>query len=66
MKLFKSNDFTISEHVMPELITRYYETLDAPKGKKLYWSDKSSHVFHVDDARENEQRLIQHLQVSTP
>ena len=47
------------KHVMPELITRYYEKLDAPKGKTLYWSDKSSHAFHLDDARENEQRLIQ-------
>ena len=49
------------KHVFPELITRYYEKLDAPKGKVLYWSDKSSHVFHLDDARENEQRLIEHL-----
>ncbi|MDQ0195612.1 alpha/beta fold hydrolase [Paenibacillus wynnii] len=54
------------KHFMPELITCYYEALDAPKGKKLYWSDKSSHAFHLDDARENEQRLIQHLQDNTP
>jgi pimeloyl-ACP methyl ester carboxylesterase len=54
------------KHVMPELISRYYEALDAPKGKKLYWSDKSSHAFHLDDARENEQRLIQHLQDNSP
>lgn len=54
------------KHIMPELITCYYEALDAPKGKKLYWSDKSSHAFHLDDARENEQRLIQHLKVNTP
>ena len=50
------------KHVLPELITHYYEKLDAPKGKTFYWSDKSSHVFHLDDARENEQRLIQYLQ----
>ncbi|MBS4215181.1 alpha/beta hydrolase [Neobacillus rhizophilus] len=49
------------KHVMPELITRYFEDLDAPKGKSLHWSEKSSHVFHFDDARENEQRLIRHL-----
>ncbi len=49
------------KHVMPELIIRYYEQLDAPKGKKLFWSDKSSHAFHLEDARENEQRLIRHL-----
>jgi pimeloyl-ACP methyl ester carboxylesterase len=53
-------------HVMPELVSRYYEALDAPKGKKLYWSDKSSHVFHLEDARENEQRLIHYLQSNTP
>ena len=51
------------KHVFPELFTRYYEKLDAPKGKTLYWSDKSSHVFHLNDAKENEQRLIQYLQV---
>ncbi|MBS4196204.1 alpha/beta fold hydrolase [Lederbergia citri] len=49
------------KHVMPELIQRYYEQLDAPEGKQLLWSDKSSHAFHIDDARENEQRLITHL-----
>ncbi|GIQ70824.1 hypothetical protein XYCOK13_36480 [Xylanibacillus composti] len=52
------------KHVMPELLIRYVEKLDAPKGKKLYWSDKSSHTFHIEDARENEQRVIQHLQES--
>lgn len=54
------------KHVFSELITRYYEALDAPKGKKLHWSDNSSHVFHLDDARENEKRLIKHLQANTP
>lgn len=54
------------KHVMPELIIRYFEALDAPKGKKLYWSDKSSHAFHLDDAKENEQRLIQYLLAVTP
>ncbi|MBY0123586.1 alpha/beta fold hydrolase [Bacillus sp. S/N-304-OC-R1] len=49
------------KHVMPELIKQYFEQLDAPKGKRLLWSDKSSHTFHLDDARENEQRLIQYL-----
>lgn len=47
------------KHVMPELISRYYEQLSALRGKKLYWSDKSSQIFHIDDARE--QRLIQHV-----
>lgn len=50
------------KHVMPELIIRYYDRLDAPKGKQLLWSNLSSHAFHWDDARENEQRLIGFLQ----
>lgn len=49
------------KHVMPELIARYYELLDAPKGKMLEWSERSSHAFHLDDARKNEQRIIQFL-----
>ncbi|WP_040950549.1 alpha/beta hydrolase [Gorillibacterium massiliense] len=49
------------KHVMPELLVRFYEDLDAPKGKKLLWSANSSHAFHLNDARENEQRLIHHL-----
>ncbi|GFN33567.1 alpha/beta hydrolase [Paenibacillus curdlanolyticus] len=49
------------KHIMPELITRYYDILDAPNGKTLLWSPNSSHVFHLDDARENEQRLMEHL-----
>ncbi|GIP41299.1 alpha/beta hydrolase [Paenibacillus sp. J31TS4] len=49
------------KHVMPELLTRYFEQLDAPKGKRLLWSENSSHAFHLADAKENEQRLIQYL-----
>lgn len=51
-------------HVHPELIIRYYEQLEAPKGKQLLWSDRSSHAFHLEDAKENEQRLIRHLHAS--
>jgi len=47
------------KHIMPELVIRYVEQLDAPQGKRLLWSPLSSHVFHYDDARENEQRLIE-------
>ncbi|WP_274365578.1 alpha/beta hydrolase [Paenibacillus thermotolerans] len=53
------------KHVMPELVVRYFEGLDAPRGKQLLWSDLSSHAFHIDDARENEQRLIRHLKTIT-
>lgn len=54
------------KHVMPELIEKYFDRLDAPKGKMLLWSDKSSHAFHFDDARENEKRLIQYMLAHTP
>ncbi|MBS4218543.1 alpha/beta hydrolase [Bacillus sp. FJAT-49711] len=49
------------KHVMPELIQKYSEQLDAPEGKPLLWADKSSHAFHIDDPRGNERRLIAHL-----
>ncbi|MCM3766148.1 alpha/beta hydrolase [Neobacillus niacini] len=47
-------------HVFGELVQKYYEQLEAPQ-KKLFWSKKSSHAFHVDDAKENEQILINEL-----
>ncbi|WP_075980601.1 alpha/beta fold hydrolase [Bacillus massilinigeriensis] len=47
-------------HVWPELALRYYEQLDAPF-KKFFWSKKSSHAFHIDDAKENEQTLLDYL-----
>lgn len=49
------------KHVMPELVVRYYDKLDAPQGKKLFWSEKSSHAFHVEDAVRNEQLLLEHI-----
>jgi pimeloyl-ACP methyl ester carboxylesterase len=47
-------------HVWPELIQRYYEQLEAPY-KHLFWAKKSSHAFHLDDAKEIEQLLINRL-----
>lgn len=47
-------------HIMPELIQDYFDQLDAPQ-KRIYWAEKSSHVFHLDDAKEIEQLLIDHL-----
>lgn len=47
-------------HVFPELVQRYFDQLEAPQ-KKLFWSKKSSHAFHEDDAKENEQILIREL-----
>jgi len=39
------------QHVWSELAVRYYEQLDAPKGKQFHWSPLSSHAFHMDDAK---------------
>lgn len=50
------------KHVWPELIQRYYDQLDAPY-KKLFWADKSSHAFHIDDARDNEKILLKYLPI---
>lgn len=45
--------------VYGELLERYYQLLDAPAGKKLFWMENSSHMFHPDDAREIERTLIE-------
>lgn len=47
-------------HVWGELVQKYVDQLEAPS-KKIFWSKKSSHAFHLEDARENEQILIDHL-----
>jgi pimeloyl-ACP methyl ester carboxylesterase len=47
-------------HVWAELVQKYHDQLEAPL-KKLFWSKKSSHAFHLEDARENEQILIENL-----
>lgn len=46
-------------HLFGELVDQYYTALDAPAGKQLFWMEKSSHMFHPDDAREIEKILIQ-------
>lgn len=46
-------------HVMPSLVEQYYRDLDAPLGKRLLWSEQSSHVFHLLDAKANERSLIE-------
>lgn len=45
-------------HVFPELTLAYYEQLIAPLGKRWFWLEKSSHMYHPDDAREVERILI--------
>lgn len=46
-------------HVYGRLVEAFFEKLEAPAGKRLIWMDKSSHMFHLDDARRIEQELIQ-------
>ncbi|WP_462411565.1 alpha/beta fold hydrolase [Neobacillus sp. Marseille-QA0830] len=48
------------KHIMPEFIQSYFDQLEAPQ-KKLHWAEKSSHVFHPEDAEENEQVLLKQL-----
>ncbi|MEC0094354.1 alpha/beta fold hydrolase [Paenibacillus macquariensis] len=45
-------------HVYGELTDKYYNSLVAPAGKELLWMEKSSHMFHPDDAKEIENILI--------
>lgn len=46
-------------HVYGQFVEAYCAKLEAPAGKRLIWMDKSSHMFHLDDARCIEQELIQ-------
>ncbi|GAA0358611.1 alpha/beta fold hydrolase [Bacillus horti] len=45
-------------HVYGELVDEFYEALEAPAGKHFFWLEKSSHIYHPDDAREIESILI--------
>ncbi|REE67334.1 pimeloyl-ACP methyl ester carboxylesterase [Paenibacillus taihuensis] len=49
------------KHVWPAPVLHYFDLLNAPQGKTFLWSEKSSHIFHPDDARTNEQRILQFL-----
>ena len=45
-------------HVFGSQVQKYFDILDARKGKYLIWEDKSSHMFHPDDARDIEKTLV--------
>lgn len=45
-------------HVYGSLVQTYLDQLEAPLSKQLFWVEKSSHMFHLDDAKEIEQILI--------
>ncbi|MCL1702609.1 alpha/beta hydrolase [Lysinibacillus sp. Bpr_S20] len=49
-------------HVYGKIVEEFYMKLDAPQGKQFIWKDKSSHMFHPEDAEENERTLICLLQ----
>jgi len=48
-------------HVYGHLVEEFYKKLDAPRGKHFIWKDKSSHMFHLEDAEDNERTLIRML-----
>lgn len=45
-------------HVYGDMVEEFYRKLDAPQGKQFIWKDKSSHMFHPEDAEANEHTLI--------
>ncbi|MFF2890538.1 hypothetical protein [Paenibacillus sp. NPDC057967] len=50
-------------HLMSSLVEEYYETLDAPLGKRLLWSEQSPHAFHYIDAKKNEESMLEWLYI---
>jgi esterase/lipase len=40
-------------------VEKFYQELEAPFGKELVWYEKSSHMFHPEDAKEIEHYLIE-------
>lgn len=45
-------------HIFGDLVEDYFNELEAPAGKQIFWLDKSSHMFHPEDAKEIEHILI--------
>lgn len=45
-------------HVYGSLVQKYFDQLNATKTKELFWVEKSSHMFHPDDAKKIENILI--------
>lgn len=48
-------------HVYGSFVQTYVDQLVAPKSKQLFWVEKSSHLFHIDDAREIERIIIEEV-----
>lgn len=52
-------------HVDGRPVEEFYQALDAPHGKEMVWYERSSHMFHPEDAREIEKFLIQFAKTKT-
>jgi pimeloyl-ACP methyl ester carboxylesterase len=52
-------------HVDGRPVEKFYQQLAAPLGKEMVWHEKSSHMFHPEDAREIEKFLIQFSKTKT-
>jgi pimeloyl-ACP methyl ester carboxylesterase len=48
-------------HLFGKPVEEYYQHLEAAKGKRLIWLDKSSHAFHPDDTKLIEAYIIEEL-----
>jgi pimeloyl-ACP methyl ester carboxylesterase len=48
-------------HLFGEPAEEYYYVLEAEKGKRFLWMNKSSHAFHPDDTKLIEQHIIEEL-----
>ncbi len=48
-------------HVNGSLVESYFNQMDAPKGKRMIWVEKSAHAFHPSDTKRIEQHLIEEL-----
>jgi pimeloyl-ACP methyl ester carboxylesterase len=52
-------------HVDGRPVESFYQKLEAPQGKEMVWYEKSSHMFHPEDARGIEKFLIQFAKTKT-
>jgi pimeloyl-ACP methyl ester carboxylesterase len=59
--LHGAHDFHVDGHP----VEKFYQELDAPFGKEMVWYERSSHMFHPEDAREIEEFLIQFAKTKT-
>ncbi|MEH7235062.1 alpha/beta hydrolase [Bacillus sp. JJ1562] len=51
-------------HVNGSLVEEFVNRLEAPKGKRMIWLEKSAHAFHPDDTKLIEEHLIKELRQS--